>query len=130
MFKLDEIRTQLRKYDNDPACVDLLKELEHYYGYDLASPGTSVGEVWQKLISESQEIYSRKNAVKKQQGLIEFNKKMKIFMTDVKKSPVLNDAEKKIYIDKGQEMLIDMACDLLGVNRSTFLLDEKPKTTA
>jgi hypothetical protein len=113
MFKLDEIRAQLQKYPNDVECVNLLRELDDHFGYNLSDP--SVQGEFLKLQGEVQLIYSSKDGVQKQQALIEASKRAKAFMTNIKNSPVLSEETKRGVIEKVQSMMVGIVESVLGI---------------
>lgn len=121
MFKLNEVREQLKKYPNDPACVALVRDLEEYYGYAFDDP--DISDRLNKIMDEVQAVYKQPSPVKKQNGLIEVNKRIKEFRMVIRKSTTLTDALKENYDVILERVMIELTNTVLGTNIAT--LDRK-----
>lgn len=119
MFQLDQIRTQLAKYPNDPECANLLAELNEHYGYNVKD--SDVQDTLDKVRTQVQGLLTIKDPVKRQTGLIEITQDIKRFLLAINQNPNLTEEEKHSFSKQTTDIQHEAVTAVLGVDIKTLV---------
>ena len=122
MYLIDEIRQCLHAHKaTDPMAADLLQKFEAHFGFDLTSPDTTLQLEWDKMLARVKAVYDEKQAVAKQNKMIEAHRALKLFCQELRKIKSVSEDEKAVFENKAIDLMTSMASEVLGVDVRTLV---------